>query len=113
MTATKLRSFEINGVVCNEWYLNDVLGVNNLVFRVGTVHGMFGKFEEGTLQLIAIGNDEIGNGDFAKAMDWYEKTAFDMGLKPEVVEIWNQGLKKHLIEKRGYVISLRGVVKND
>ncbi len=112
ITAT-LKSFDIGGVICTEWHYNNVLGTNNLVFRVGTVHGMFGKFDDNSLQLIAIGNDKKGNGDFSKAMDWFEKVAFDMGLKPEVVEIWNERLKKHLIEKRGYTLSKLGVIKND
>lgn len=83
------------------WRLNSVMRCRNFVFRLGACHGMFDE-EEGAVRLIAIANDSPGNGDFERAMTKLETRARGMGKKFQVVEIWNERLKTHLVSKRGY-----------
>ena len=54
------------------------------------------------LTIIAIVNDEPGNGQFATVMDTMEKAAHEAGLPMIVGSIWNERLRRHLLTKRGY-----------
>ncbi len=56
------------------------------------------QIDKKKVTVIALLNQEPGNGDFQKLMDTLE------GFKKAVIieEIWNPGLRQHLIEKRGY-----------
>ena len=46
-------------------------------------------------------------------LEWFENSARRDGKALEVVEIWNAGLRKHLIVKRGFRLKSNGdVVKN-
>lgn len=92
------------------WHLNSALDCLNYTFIIGTVDGMF-DITEDRVRLIAIQNQELNNGDFSKAMDILESNTFSIGKAFEVVEIWNDRLRKHLIEKRGYTLSRDGVIK--
>lgn len=85
------------------WPVGAVLGDEIIMYIFGTLDGIF-RAKGGTLALIAVQNEAIGNGDFAVFMDYYEKMAQDMQLWPAVVEIENTRLYDHLISKRGYTV---------
>jgi hypothetical protein len=74
-----------------------------LAYRFKTVHGIlcFSPTLQG-LTIIAISNDEPGNGEFPVVMEMMEKTAREAGLPMIVGSIWNESLRAHLIDKRGY-----------
>lgn len=85
------------------WPVAAVLGDEIIMYIFGTLDGIF-RAKGGTLALIAVQNEAIGNGDFAVFMDYYEKMAQDLQLWPAVVEIENTRLYDHLINKRGYAV---------
>lgn len=83
------------------WSVAAQMGDDIVAFEYGTLHGIF-KAEHGTLGLISVENEEKGNGRFKEFMDWYEAIAYELGLRPAVLEIMNKSLYDHLVSKRGY-----------
>lgn len=71
-------------------------------FRVGTCHGLYYQDKEAVC-LLAIHNDDPGNGHFTDVLEWFAYSAKNQGLHFDVVEVWNKRLKWHLIDKRGFV----------
>jgi len=76
---------------------DDIVG-----FKVGTCHGLFYQTKE-ALCLLVVVNEEIGNGHFTDVLEWFEFSARIQGLYFDVIHVWNQRLRKHLIEKKGFV----------
>ena len=76
-------------------------------FKVGTCHGMFTATDE-AYQLVAVMNDQPGNGHFTDVLEWFENSAKRDGKALEVVEIWNDRLRQHLIQKRGFRLKENG-----
>jgi len=74
-----------------------------LRYRFVTLHGIlcFSPTIK-ALTVVAICNDTPGNGQFPLLMTILEETAHQAGLPMVVGSIWNTGLWRHLIEKRGY-----------
>src|SRR6266852_5781546 len=89
----------------NETYL----GGEFFAYRIGTCHGLYG-FTKKSYLLVAIINDEIGNGHFDDVLEWFENSAKRDAKNLEIVEIWNERLKKHLVEKRGFKAKRNGDV---
>lgn len=83
------------------WPLGQMLGEDNYTFKRGTMHGLLGC-DDRILTIIAIANEEPGNGQFAAAMNDLERIAARRQLTVEVAAIFNAGLARHLVEKRGY-----------
>jgi hypothetical protein len=77
----------IGGVFCN--------------FKVGTCHGMFTATDD-AYKIVAVINDQPGNGHFIDVLEWFENSARRDGKALEVVELMNDRLKTHLINKRGF-----------
>ncbi len=83
------------------WHLAQVMGDDLVNFTFGTCDGLM-RVLDGTLGLIAINNDEKGNGHFKQFMEFFEELAAAMYLGTSVLEIENKRLYKHLVEKWGY-----------
>lgn len=77
-------------------------------FRVGTCHGLW-KCRNNEYQILAIENDEKGNGHLDDVFQWFENSCKRDKFNLAILEVWNRDFKKHLIKKRGF--KLRG--KND
>lgn len=74
----------------------------NLVrFKIGTCHGLYG-FNDKEYELIAIMNDEPGNGHLDDVFEYFENSAKRDKRALKVCEIWNEGFFKHLVSKRGF-----------
>lgn len=73
-----------------------------LLWRIGTCHGLWYPTEKEYV-LLAVHNDEIGNGHFTDVMEWFENSCKRDKKDFIVGEVWNKRLKKHLIEKRGFI----------
>lgn len=82
----------------------------NPYFKIGTCHGQYMCDEEGNYCVINIINEEKGNGHFEDFLEWFSQSAKRDGKKLRIVELWNKDLKKHLIEKRGFVEDEHGDV---
>jgi len=76
-------------------------------FKVGTCHGLY-TVEDGAYKIVAVINDSPGNGHFTDVLEWFTNSAQRDGNDLEVVEIWNNGLRKHLVAKRGFVLKANG-----
>lgn len=90
------------GITLTPWPVSKLMGEDNYTFRRGTMHGLIGC-DDRTLLIIAIMNDVPGNGQFATAMKDLEAVAKRRLLAVEIGAIYNAGLYRHLVEKRGYL----------
>ena len=70
-------------------------------FRVGTCHGNY-TWDKKSYIIITIINEQPGNVHLQDVFDWFENSCKRDGKSLKVAEIWNEGFKKHLIEKRGF-----------
>lgn len=70
-------------------------------FRVGTCTGLWTS-ENKTYDILAIENAEPGNGHLNDVFEWFENSCKRDGKKLRVLEVWNKGFLKHLVEKRGF-----------
>lgn len=71
-------------------------------YRVGTCHGLV-CFTDDAIEILAVANEEPGNGHFNDVLQWFEYAAVDQGKILRVIELWNQPLKRHLIGKRAFI----------
>lgn len=76
--------------------------VQVMEFHMGTCAGLWAS-KNTMLSIIAITNDEKGNGHFDIVMKHFEKMAAEKEQNLFVKEIWNNDLKKHLIHKKCFV----------
>lgn len=83
------------------WHFAQQFGDDLVNFTFGTCDGLM-RVLEGNLALIAIQNDEKGNGHFKEFMEFFEALAAAMYLGTSVLEIENKRLYKHLVDKLGY-----------
>lgn len=70
-------------------------------FKVGTCHGLYACTST-EYQIIAVMNDEKGNGHLTDVLEWFENSAKRDKKALTVCEIWNEGFYHHLINKRGF-----------
>jgi len=77
------------------------VGFDTMRFRVGTCEGLF-SCSDGCYNIIAVINNDSGNGHFQDVLDWFENSCKRDGRKLRIVELWNEKLMKHLIDKRGF-----------
>lgn len=82
-------------------------------FRVGTVEGLWGSEEEAFV-ILALFNDQPGNGHFDDTLEWFEYSCRREAKDLMVIELWNRDLRRHLIQKRGFrpVEGLDAVIKD-
>lgn len=72
------------------------------MFKHGSLHGLFHLADEKVVNLLAINNSKIHNGQFLKFIEFLEKFARDNNLELVIGEIFNKRLDKWF-EKRGYI----------
>lgn len=70
-------------------------------FRIGTCHGLW-KSTDKTYDILAIDNDDKGNGHLNDVFQWFENSCKKDNKDLQILEVWNQNFKKHLILKRGF-----------
>lgn len=70
-------------------------------FKVGTITGLCNSTED-AYQILAILNDDPGNGHFEDVLEWFEASCKRDGKDLIFVEIQNKRFLKHLISKRGF-----------
>ena len=81
-------------------------------FEVGTCKGIY-TCESTRYVIIAVTNDERGNGHLQDVFDWFENSCKRDKKDLMVAELMNERFKKHLIEKRGFVaIEGNNVIKH-
>lgn len=71
-------------------------------YRVGTCHGLWTSTED-TYDILAVLNDEPGNGHFNDVMQWFEHSCERDNKNLRFLETWNERLVTHLVNKRGFV----------
>lgn len=74
---------------------------NWMLFRVGTCEGVW-KASEKNYSILAIVNSEPGNGHFTDVLEWFENSCKRDGKNLQILEVWNEPFKKHLITKKGF-----------
>lgn len=87
-----------------------VLGGTFIPYKIGTCHGIF-CMSKRAFKIVAVVNDNPGNGHFTDVLEWFEYAAKLNGKALEVVEIWNDPLRQHLINKRGFTLLKNGDVR--
>lgn len=70
-------------------------------FRVGTCEGIY-TVAPGAYVIIAVTNKEPGNGHFQDTMEWFENSCRRDGYSLRMAEFFNDRLKNHMINKRGF-----------
>lgn len=73
-----------------------------LLFRIGTCQGAW-RSKKGAYEILSVVNNEPHNGHFKDVLEWFEHSCRRDGKKLCILEVWNQPLKKHLIEKQGFI----------
>lgn len=70
-------------------------------FRIGTCHGLWRSTKD-TYDILAIDNDEPGNGHLEDVFQWFESCCKRDKRDLMVLEVWNADFMKHLLTKRGF-----------
>lgn len=91
-TTTHRLAFEI----ATWWRTNEYL-----LFRVGTCEGAW-RSTSTTYDILSIDNEHSGNGHFTDVMEWFEHCCRRDGKQLRFLEVLNDRLRRHLIEKRGF-----------
>ena len=71
-------------------------------FKIGTCGGLW-RATPATYDILAIINTEPRNGHLIDVLEWFEQSCKRDKKDFQILEIWNEGFKKHLIEKRGFL----------
>ena len=74
-----------------------------LRFRVGTCGGLYTVNKGEYVGLLAVSNKVPQNGHFEDVLEWFEYSCKNNNVSFKILEVWNERLHKHLIEKRGFV----------
>ena len=72
------------------------------MFKHGSLHGLFHLADEKVVNLLAITNSKMHNGQFLKFIEFLEKFTRDNNLKLVIGEVMNDRLDKWF-EGRGYL----------
>lgn len=100
------------GFKLRSWYMNEAVDEHWLEFGHGTCCGLIGcDRHKLRLILMAVINTAPGNGDFSKLLEALERVTRPMEVELAVGPFWNDGLKKHLLAKRGFKDDGEFVVK--
>lgn len=78
-------------------------GTGFYIFRVGTVHGLYRyNLSNHSFDILAIKNEEKGNGHFQEAMRYFEESAARERAKLRLCEVWNMRLYYNSVKHHGY-----------
>jgi len=109
---TQARHEFLSGIDPLAAAVDDLMGGKSMgimQFQTGTCHGQYRICD--AVELITIINEEPGNGDFQKAMGWFESIAVNEHKDLRVVEIFNNSLKNNLA-KHGYRVKGKKATKS-
>jgi len=86
---------------CAPYELN--IDPNNfwMKFRIGTCDGLWCSTDK-TYNILAIDNRAPGNGHFEDVLQWFEYSCKRDNKSFQIMELYNQSFKTHLINKRGF-----------
>lgn len=79
-------------------------------FRVGTCHGLWDSCPTAYL-ILTVNNEQHGNGHFTDLLEWFEVSCKRDNRDLIIQKVWNKRLKRHLVNKRGFVPKGANVVK--
>lgn len=89
--------------VCMEFPVAKLHGDDHYyMFKHGSLHGLFHLADEKVVNLLAITNSKMHNGQFLKFIEFLEKFTRDNNLKLVIGEVMNDRLDKWF-ERRGYL----------
>lgn len=72
-----------------------------ITWKIGTCHGVY-QSTQNTYDILAIYNDERGNGHFEDVLDWFYNSCRRDKKDLRFMEIMNEDFRKHLMKKRGF-----------
>ncbi len=72
-------------------------------FIVGTCEGLY-SYDGNAYQILSVVNSKLNNGHFRDVIEWFENSCKRDKKNFMFFELWNQRLKKYLIDKHGFVI---------
>lgn len=70
-------------------------------FQIGTCEGLWGCSDTAYV-ILALDNTERNNGHLIDVFQWFEHACRRDNMDLKILEILNQGFKRHLIKKRGF-----------
>lgn len=70
-------------------------------FKIGTCEGLW-RSTPTSYDILAIINTKPGNGHFIDVLEWFEQSCIRDNRDFQILEVWNERFKKHLIRKRGF-----------
>ncbi len=73
------------------------------LFRVGTCEGLWCSTDN-SYDILAITNNTPGNGHFTDVLQWFEFSCRRDGKDLRILEVWNKGLKRHLVKKQNFSV---------
>jgi hypothetical protein len=101
MTVKEFQSTNNLPFYCRDSELGELLGLTSTNFKIGTCHGSW-ICKDKKYIIIAVVNDNPGNGHFQDVLDWFENSCRRDKYDLVFTELFNPAFKKHLIEKRGF-----------
>lgn len=72
-----------------------------MLFRVGTCHGTW-RATFISYEILNVINDQPGNGHFEDVIEWFEYSCRRDGKLLRILEVMNDRLRTHLVNKRGF-----------
>lgn len=93
MADIEVPPFEDGGL----WKNPFVMGEGWRLFRVGTSHGTY-RATKDAYEILAIGNDQPGNGHLEAALAWFYKSCKRDKRNLIVKEVMHEGLRLKLIK---------------
>jgi hypothetical protein len=70
-------------------------------FKIGTVTGIW-RAKEKCYEILGVTNDTPGNGHFTDVLEWFEHSCRRDKYAFVFLEVWNERLYKHLVEKQQF-----------
>lgn len=74
-----------------------------LRFKVGSCGGLWWSLPDCYL-ILSIINDIPGNGHLQDVFEWFEFSCQRDQKNLVIMEVWNEGFKRHLLDKRGFIV---------
>jgi hypothetical protein len=72
-----------------------------IAYKIGTCSGIYSSTPV-TYDIVAVVNDEPGNGHFEDVLEWFEQSCRRDRRDLRFMEILNEQLREHLVNKRGF-----------
>ena len=73
-------------------------------FRIGQCSGIY-RSNDGNYEILGVHNNTPGNGHFEDVLDWFYMSCKRDKQNLVILELINNRFKKHLIDKRGFVLT--------